>query len=428
MFRCTCCLARRLCCLDVPSWKPWDWFWIAAVGWSSWMTPHGKMQLWVLTANTWSPSSMSTTATCGNFLLPLNSWSRPMVASVAISWTSEPSTKRPSSSTTSPMCNQQHRMDFVRSSAMCCRHAMSLSTPWRTSFTPMSQRSSINHLESDCSGKFTAVVRGCLHLQNQWAWTLRSSAMRLVGTSTLKSTRQPSWSASGRRCPMRSTWPQPVALGARCRTWMPRQKLNAMTSTWRDLITTTATWCLLPRSTWSRSNQQCPTCTHRAARASSQLAHNCLEGSSWTLDHLAPVHVWMRLPWQGWMVETGQEANWHSLQQDFDAGRPGHTMWWTTCSLSPWGLGTWTWPTHLFLGGLPTWPCSDDCSCPQCSWPCSALGPWLCCPWAEGGHRMPGQASDSAEDRGHPNSSAVAPQLGPPQTWGTCWAPSEQRG
>ena len=26
-----------------------------------------------------------------------------------------------------------------------------------------------------------------------------------------------------------------------------------MTSTWRDLITTTATWCLLPRSTWSRS-------------------------------------------------------------------------------------------------------------------------------------------------------------------------------
>ena len=188
-FRCTCCLARRLCCLDVPSWKPWDWFWIAAVGWSSWMTPHGKMQLWVLTVNTWSPSSMSTTATCGNFLLPLNSWSRPMVASVAISWTLELSTKRPSSSTTSPMCSQQHRMDFVRPSAMCCRRATSLSTPWRTSFTPMSQRSSINHLESDCSGKSTAVVRGCLHLQNQWAWTLRSSATRLAGTSTLKSTR-----------------------------------------------------------------------------------------------------------------------------------------------------------------------------------------------------------------------------------------------
>ena len=28
------------------------------------------------------------TTTCGSFLLPLNSWSRPMVASVAISWTS----------------------------------------------------------------------------------------------------------------------------------------------------------------------------------------------------------------------------------------------------------------------------------------------------------------------------------------------------
>ena len=53
----------------------------------------------------------------------------------------------------------------------------------------------------------------------------------------------------------------------------------------------------------------------RKTRPRSQLARDSPKGSSWTLDHPAPVHSLLSR-----LVEVGQEAHWHSLQQDINAG------------------------------------------------------------------------------------------------------------
>ena len=252
MCRCTCCLVRHPCCLEDRSWNPLDWSWTAAAVWSSSTTCPGNMLWWVPMENTSSPCWTSLTPACGNFHLPLNLLCLLMEELPESSWTFRPSTLRSSSSTPKMLFKLQPKMICVRRDATCSRPATPSSLPLRTSSTPTSPKSCISLSANECSGKSTAVEHASQLLQKRWAWMWRSSATRLAGTSTCRSTRISSCRGFEQKCRTRSIWHLHATYGARCRTWPLEQKPSSISSISRGRSTTHATWCLWPGSTKSK--------------------------------------------------------------------------------------------------------------------------------------------------------------------------------
>ena len=130
------------------------------------------------------------------------------------SWTSRPSTLRSSSSTPKMLFKLQPKITCVRRDATCSRPATPSSLPLKTSSTPTSPKSCISLSANECSGKSTAVEHASQLLQKRWAWMWRSSATKLAGTSTCRSTRTSSCRGFEQRCQTRSIWHLPITYEA----------------------------------------------------------------------------------------------------------------------------------------------------------------------------------------------------------------------